>query len=79
LTLADTPISDTGLAHLRGMTSLGLLELRGTRITDVCVVLLATLTGLTELDVSETRVTSDGVARLKAALPKCQIAAEGLK
>ena len=73
LDLADTQITDAGLAHLAGLTELKTLSLDGTQITDAGLVHLKGLKGLEKLDLYSTKVTAAGVKKLQAALPKCKI------
>jgi len=49
------------------------LSLATSGMTDAGLDHLAGLTNLEELNVTGTKVTADGIARLQAALPKCKI------
>lgn len=71
--MRDTKVTDRGLVHLAGMAKLGRRHLEGTQITDAAVDQLAKLASLKELDVRDTRITDEGLAKLKSALPGCQI------
>ncbi len=73
LHLYNTKITDAGLVHLQGLTSLQELYLSGTKITDVGLVYLQGLTSLQELILRNTQITDAGVAKLKEALPNCEI------
>ncbi len=74
LTLVATHVSDKGLAALQGVKRLHVLVLKGaTQIGDAAIPAIARLRGLTEINLSGTRVTTAGVATLKASLPQCQI------
>lgn len=42
-------------------------------VTDACVRHLAELTQLQRLDLTGTKVTAEGVAKLQQALPNCEI------
>jgi hypothetical protein len=66
-------ITDSGLKHISQMTSLTMLIVEGRDVTDQGVHHLAKLVNLQELALTGTKVTSDGVQRLKAALPGCQV------
>ncbi len=66
-------ITDSGLKHIGQMTSLTMLVLEGGDVTDQGLHHLAKLTNLHELELMGTKVTSDGVRQLKAALPGCQV------
>ena len=69
----NTQVTDAGLAHLRGLTGLQLLGLGNTLVTDAGLVYVQRLTSLRVLGLHLTRVTDAGVARLRRALPNCQI------
>jgi len=64
LDLKDMPITDTGLSHLSGLTSLKYLDLRGTEITDAGLSHLSGLTSLKRLDLTGTKVTDAGLSHL---------------
>jgi hypothetical protein len=55
------------------LTQLEVLCLGETAVTDAAVEPLSKLTRLRSLDLTGTRVTPEGAARLKKALPECQI------
>ncbi len=69
--LSNTQITNRGLMHLAGLTSLRVLGLGATQITGTGLVHLAGLTSLEELWLSDTQITDAGVAKLKEALPNC--------
>jgi Leucine-rich repeat (LRR) protein len=56
--------NDTGMASLKGKTSLERLYVRGTSITDEGIQVLADLTNLVELDLSDVSMTDKGLASL---------------
>ena len=58
-------VTDAGLAHLRELTQLQRLDLRGTRLTDAGLVHLRGLSKLEWLDLHQTQVTDAGLAHLK--------------
>lgn len=60
----------THLASMKGLTS---LSLEGSPVTDADLPGLGALHFLRGLNVSGTRVTKEGVNKLKAALPECNI------
>lgn len=66
-------VTDAGITALRGMTQLEALDLRGASVTDAATSDLATLTGLKRLVLEGTQVTEAGVAKLRKALPNCEI------
>src|SRR5207249_2570620 len=78
----EAPITGPGLKHLRGLTKLETLLLRGTKLNDDGLRNLEGLSGLRLLDLSDSTSTSYlaeytevGIARLKQALPGCQVQA----
>ncbi len=64
---------DAGLAHLAPLAELRRLELHGADVGDASIEVLARMTCLEILSIRKTKITRAGLARLKAALPKCQI------
>ena len=66
LTLADTQITDEGLALLKPCLGLRQLQLNGTQISDAGLIHLAGLKKLEELNVSFTRITAAGLDHLRA-------------
>ena len=50
-----------------------MLQVSGTKITNASLKELAKMQSLIALSLSDTKVTRDGVAELKKALPNCTI------
>ena len=73
LKLLRTPFDDEGAEALKGWVSLKELYLPDTRITDLGLASIATLQNLEVVYLERTKVTAAGVAKLKAAIPKCNI------
>jgi len=73
LFLSDAAVDDQGVSHLGKLKSLKTLGLSGTRITDAGLEHLNGLKALTSLFALGTKVTDVGVAKLKRALPDCDI------
>ncbi|MFT5526005.1 MAG: hypothetical protein ACI9HK_003975, partial [Pirellulaceae bacterium] len=73
LTLSQTQITDATIRALSPLQNLEQLEIAETQTTDAAVDTLITLRNLTELDVRETGITEAGVARIRGALPACNI------
>ncbi|MBA3481520.1 MAG: hypothetical protein H0T51_06870 [Pirellulales bacterium] len=73
LSLTYTSISDEGLARIAALPSLRTLHLTGIPITDASLGSLAHAPWLREIYIRWTKVTPDGVERLRRALPNCQI------
>jgi hypothetical protein len=66
LTFINVPVTDTGLAHLEGLTNLESFMLRGpNRVTDAGVAHLARLTGLKVLYLEDSRMSDAGLAYLR--------------
>ena len=68
-----TQISDAGLVHLKGLSSLQWLGLENTQITGAGLVHPEALSNLSTLNLDDTQITDAGVAKLKEALPNCEI------
>ena len=73
LKLNDNRVWDNNsMEALSQLPALHTLELRRTNITDASVESLSKL-NLRSLDISQTRITQEGVERLRQALPDCDI------
>lgn len=66
-------LTNQGLASLKGMKELQVLNLYGTPIGDEGLKHLETLTGLKNLTLKRTAVTAAGVSALRKVLPNCSI------
>jgi uncharacterized protein (TIGR03067 family) len=75
LILNSTSITDESLKPLAEFPALENLELLKTSITDESVEHLVQLKKLKRLVILETKISSTGLAKLKIALPDCQIEA----
>ncbi|MHB8902024.1 MAG: hypothetical protein ACYC6Y_24975 [Thermoguttaceae bacterium] len=73
LNLGQTGVTDEGLKVLRGNTTLSTLNLGGTRTTDGVVDTLVTLDHLNVLHVRTEDLSGTALARLKQALPQCEV------
>ena len=73
LDLGWTPITDTGLVHLRGLGQLEELSLDGTSITDDGLVHLHGLQSLQKIWLEETKTTNAGRQLLQRMLPNARI------
>ncbi len=72
LSLENTQVTDEGVAHLRNLAKLEVLQLGLTNTSDASVEHLAQLTALCRLVVGD-RVSEQGIAKLRFALPNCEI------
>ncbi len=71
--LIKDPITDESLPSLWSLQKAIALDLHATEITDASIPVLSQLDKLRSLSVRGTAVTADGVAKLQAALPQCEI------
>lgn len=70
------PITDAGLANVRGLPSLERLSLENTiGITDAALSHLKCMTNLRQLNLDGTKVTADGIRALRSAPPTLKITA----
>jgi len=81
-----TQVTDAGLKHLKGVTSLRALQLANTQVTDAGLKHLKGLTDLYGLDLNRTQVTDAGLKHLKGMtslrtlqLNQTQVTDAGLK
>jgi hypothetical protein len=72
LSLSRTNITETGLWHLKNM-QIKVLSLTGTKVSDRDLKCLEEFSELENVDLIGTKVTAEGVERLRRALPNCQI------
>jgi hypothetical protein len=63
--LTGTEVTDAGLEHLKGLTTLQMLDLSGTEVTDAGLEHLKGLAKLRTLDLAVTKVTDAGLVHLK--------------
>ena len=66
-------VSNADLSHLKDLTELKVLILKGSRITDAGVKHLTALKGLKELVLQDTKVTAAGLLTLGKELPDCRV------
>lgn len=70
------PVSDHQMRHLSSCKNLVDLKIENAPITDAVVDVLSTLKSLEVLVLRDTSLTDDGVARLRKALPNCDVEVE---
>lgn len=68
-----TKITNAGLAHLVGLNKLEYLRISFTKVGDRGLVHLEKLNGLKKLVLGRTKVSENGIARLRSALPGCNV------
>ncbi len=73
LYLCNTQVTDADLEHLKGLTNLRYLNLTNTQITDAGLEHLKGLSNLENLELDDTQVTAEKRAKLRKALPNCEI------
>jgi hypothetical protein len=73
LTTVTPGPTDQGLASAGRMINLEELEIFAHAVTDIGLLHLAGLTGLRKLHIKGTRVTDEGVKRLREVLAECKI------
>lgn len=73
LNLGHTRITGPGLPYLTSCRSLRHLHVHNTQLGDESIVCLEQLRQLEHLILKDTRITDAGVARLRKALPRCDI------
>jgi hypothetical protein len=71
--LSGTKVSDEGLRHLVNLTHLRRLTIREPDVSDASLPILKGFSRLKQLDIQGTRITPQGIAELKLALPNCEI------
>ena len=69
LVLANTQVSDAGMAHLTDLPNLKSLSLDETNISDASITSFEKMPALRLLIVYETQITDEGAAELHRALP----------
>lgn len=73
LDVDHTRVTDKGVAHLAALPSLRALSIEDTFVTDAAIEHFQRMRSLKRLEIGDTRITPDGLARLRAALPGCEV------
>ena len=73
LHVTGTKISEKGIAHLKASTNLRHINMTQSALSDASVEVLSEFPRLRILNANGTKLTADGVKKLKAALPNCNI------
>jgi Leucine-rich repeat (LRR) protein len=77
LVLNNTTFPEAEVKHLAGLSGLESLDLTSPSVTDKSLEHLTKLTRLRKLNLRATKVTKEGVTKLSAALPRCEITWDG--
>jgi len=72
LALRATMITDEGIKELESIR-LTALDLQLTGVSDESIEVLGKISTLQELNLSQTKVTAEGIRKLKVLLPDCKI------
>jgi hypothetical protein len=73
LTFQSAAVTDAGLAQLAELKGLSYLSIVAPRVTDAGLILLGEMPNLTFVQLISTDATAEGVERLRAALPNCDV------
>ena len=73
LDLFACPITDDGLRHVINLRQLRKVNLGGSKVTDKSIHLLTNWKKLEYLDVGGTQISREGIRKLQAALPNCEV------
>ena len=73
LNISETRITNDGLVHLTELKNLEHIVLDKTQVDDNGIEHLTSLKKLTRLDIRKTKITPLGIAKLKQALPHCDV------
>ncbi len=76
LQLTSSQVSGDGVLSLLQLPGLWSLDISGSDLCDEDIPNLAKLTDLSHLAIKNTRMTTEGIERLRVALPDCKIIAE---
>jgi hypothetical protein len=73
LNLNNTGFSDIGVSHLPNLPSLSVLKINGAPISDECIDDLAKIQTLKTLELVDTSISKNGLAKLRKLLPNCRV------
>jgi Leucine-rich repeat (LRR) protein len=73
INISSTRVTDAGMEHLKGLSSLKELDLSHTGVSQAGVAVLKALTGLQSLELDDTRITDAEVEELRKAMPNATI------
>jgi serine/threonine protein kinase len=71
--LGNTKITDAGVQSIVECKTLRQISLYGTHVTDACVPALIQLRKLEKLNLCRTQLSTEAVAQLRSALPRCEV------
>jgi serine/threonine protein kinase len=73
LDVGETRVGDAGVRHLESLGGLNRLILKRSQITGAALDVVGRMRSLKHVDLTGTAVTGEAVARLKTALPECEV------
>jgi formylglycine-generating enzyme required for sulfatase activity len=76
IALSGPAVTDAGLVHLQRLPNLTGINLSGAHVNDAWLKQLHGLSKLRILELRDTKVTAEGIAALKKALPECRVHAK---
>jgi hypothetical protein len=77
LGLSGTKVTDRGMAYIRNLPKLLYLALSDTEVSDRSIEVLTAMDSLRDVELYRTKVTQDGIRRLREAMPQCKINGKG--
>jgi hypothetical protein len=75
--LSRTRVTDRGIAYLSTLPKLRYISANDLNITNAAFDSFIKMTALRDLELSRTQVTSEGLEKLRKAMPKCKINGKG--
>ena len=73
LGLSHAPITDEGIKHLVSLSKLVYLSVGCEGISDASIEYFVKMQSLRELELHNTKITPEGIDRIRKALPSCNI------
>jgi hypothetical protein len=71
--LGGTNVTDRGIAYLNALPKLQYISATNLNITDAAFESFTKMTALRDLELSNTRVSREGIDRLRQAMPTCEV------
>lgn len=73
LNIFGNQITSSGLQHITHLKQLKILDIHKTSVNDMAIDHIAKLQALTHLNAKETKVTAAGAAKIRTAIPLCNV------